>query len=152
MQWHKHFFFFKAITDCKFYRVVKKQVVISFRNWTEKTSCLLFFTYSLNHILGSLLFSIISDKPLTQTEARSRTPLGGNCKSKELGAHIQWPSNGLQCMFFQWHQTFKTPKTSFSEILKHTSNIKQEYSHTLKFLTELGPELDSCKSSCKLQK
>lgn len=27
------------------------------------------------------------------------------------------------------------------------SNIKQEYSHTLKFLTELGPELDSCKSN-----
>lgn len=47
---------------------------------------------------------------------------------------------------------FKISKTSFSEILKHMSNIKQEYSHTLKFLTELGPNLILANLTCKLQK
>jgi len=72
-----HFLFFKkAITDCKFYRVVKKQVVISVRHQTEKTSFSLFFTYSLSHILGPLLFPITSVKTPTQIEARrSRPPL-----------------------------------------------------------------------------
>lgn len=110
--------------------------MISFRNWAENTSCLLFFTYSLNHIWGPVLFLIIS----VQTQIQ-RTALGGNDKSKNLEARAKWLSTDMECMVFQWHQTFEIFKMSFGETLKQ-GLILSRHSHThTDFLLNCGHSL-----------
>lgn len=127
------FFLYKAITDCKFHRVVIKISSDLLKTELSKRA-VHYSSHSLNHILGLLLFPKTSVKALTQTGARSHTAWEETLIFPGAGGTCSMATNTCTTHTFSDTRHLKYPKTDSGETLKHMPNFKWEYSPTLKFL------------------